>query len=259
MHNFHGAAAQHVAGAHHQRVAQFVCLDDGFGFGAGGGVRRLAQLQLVQELLEAFAVFGGINHVGAGADDGHACGFKPQSELEWGLPAVLHDNACGLFFGNDFEHVFKGDWLKIEAVRSAVVGGYGFGVAIDHDGFVAVFAHGKRGVYAAVVKLNALPDAVRPATEHHDFFLVGGFGFALFFVGGVQVGNICGKFCRAGIYPFVDGAHAQRVAVRAHSLLAASSELGQAAVREAFFLEGAQRSCIKRSQGCFAFFGNDFV
>ena len=32
---------------------------------------------------------------------------------------------------------------------------------------------------AAVVKLDALPNAVRSAAEHHDFFLVGRRGLAL--------------------------------------------------------------------------------
>jgi hypothetical protein len=179
VHDFHRAATQHVAGAHHQRVAQGGGLFQRFGFGAGRGVGRLAQAQVVQQLLEALAVFGGVDHVGRGADDGHAFGFQAQRQLQRRLAAVLHDHADRLFLVHDLQHVFERDGLEVQAVGGVVVGGHGLGVAVDHDGFVAVFAHGKRGVHAAVVELDALADAVRATAQHHDLLVAGGLGFAL--------------------------------------------------------------------------------
>jgi hypothetical protein len=41
VHDFHGAAAQHIAGAHHQRVAQRRGLFQRLGFGARRGIGRL--------------------------------------------------------------------------------------------------------------------------------------------------------------------------------------------------------------------------
>ena len=70
--DFHRAAAEHVRRAHHQRIA------DRFGrlhrlfLGARGAVRRLLQLQPVQQLLEALAILGHVDHVGRRADDRHA-------------------------------------------------------------------------------------------------------------------------------------------------------------------------------------------
>ena len=210
-------------------------------------------------MLEALAVFGGVDHVGRGADDGHARFFQAQRQFERGLSAVLHDDAGGFFLVHDFQHVFKRERLEVEAVGGVVVGGDGFGVAIDHDGLVAVFAHGQRGVHAAVVEFNALADAVGAAAENHDFFAAGGFGLAFFFVGGIQVGRAGGEFGGAGVHALVDGAHAQRVAVRAHGVLIRVQELGQAPVGKAFLLEGAHGGGVQRGEGGLAFFGHEAV
>ena len=58
MHDFHGAATEHIGRTHDQRVADFVGQAQRVGFGAGGAVRRLLEAELVQQLLEALAVFG---------------------------------------------------------------------------------------------------------------------------------------------------------------------------------------------------------
>ena len=75
VNNFHGPAAQHVAGANHQGVTKGSCFFQGFWFCARSGIGRLTQTQLVQQLLKTLAVFCRVNHVGAGANDGHASGF----------------------------------------------------------------------------------------------------------------------------------------------------------------------------------------
>ena len=67
IHHSHGAAAEHVAGPYNHGVS------DAFGhfkrvFKAHGRtVRRLEQRKLFNERLEAFAVFGAVNGVRAGA------------------------------------------------------------------------------------------------------------------------------------------------------------------------------------------------
>jgi hypothetical protein len=80
-----------------------------------------------------------------------------------------------LFDGDDLEHVFQRQRLEVQAIRGVVVGRHGLRIAVDHDRLVAVFAHGQRGMHAAVVELDALADAVRTATETMIFFLSLGF------------------------------------------------------------------------------------
>ncbi len=67
--NLHRPAAQHVGGAHHQRVANLFRLLNRLLDSGHGGVGRLLQLQTVYRLLEALAVFGAVDSVRAGTDN----------------------------------------------------------------------------------------------------------------------------------------------------------------------------------------------
>ena len=93
----------------------------------------------------------------------------------------------------DLQHVLKGQRLEVEAICGVVVGGDGLGVAVDHDGLEPVLAQRQRRVHAAVVELDALADAVRPAAQHHDLLLRRRLGLALFLVGRVHVGGVGGE------------------------------------------------------------------
>jgi len=141
---------------------------------------------------------------------------------------------------SDLQHVFECERLEVQAVGRVVVGGDGLGIAVDHDGLVAVLAHGQRRVHAAVVEFDALADAVGPAAEHHDLLLAGRRGFALLVVARIHVGGAGREFTGAGIDPLVHRAHAQRVARLAHRLLVRLQKFGQPSVRKPFALEREQ-------------------
>ncbi len=121
----------------------------------------------MQELLEAFAVFGQINRVGGGAKDRDAFGVQSIGEFERRLAAKLHNDAVqGAVFlldPQDFQNMFKGEGFKIKAIRGVIIGADGFGVAVDHDGLIARRGEGIAGVTAAIVELDALADAVGTA------------------------------------------------------------------------------------------------
>ena len=70
--HLHGPAAQHVGGAHHDRVADALGHREGLLGAAGHAVLRLAQPELVDQGGEALAVLGPVDGVGGGAEDGHA-------------------------------------------------------------------------------------------------------------------------------------------------------------------------------------------
>ena len=69
---------------------------------------------------------------------------------------------------DDAQHVLERQRLEVELVGGVVVGADRLRVAVDHDGLEAVFLQREGGVHAAVVELDALPDAVRAAAEDHD-------------------------------------------------------------------------------------------
>ena len=141
MDDLHGAAAQHVGRAHDQREAELG--GDGAGLldRIGDAVLRLLQAELVQQLLEAVAVFGEVDGVGRGAEDRDAGALQRVGELQRGLAAELDDDAVqrarGLLGAQDFQHVFRGQRLEIEPVGGVVVGRHGLRVAVDHDRFIA--------------------------------------------------------------------------------------------------------------------------
>ena len=122
--------------------------------------------------------------------------------------------AGGLFGAQDFKHVLRRQRLEIEAVGGVVVGRHGLRVAVDHDRFVTRLAQRVGGVHAAIVELDALADAVRPAAEDDDLFpvrdlgLVGQRAGERRLVGRIHVSRRRGEFGRAGVDALIDRVHA---------------------------------------------------
>ncbi len=91
--DLHGAAAEHVGRAHHQRQAEIGGDQPRLLDRIGDAVLRLLQTQLVEHALEAVAVLGEVDGVGRGAEDRHVGRFQRVRELERRLAAELHDHA----------------------------------------------------------------------------------------------------------------------------------------------------------------------
>ena len=51
-------------------------------------------------------------------------------------------------------------------------------------------------MYAAIIKLNTLPNAVRPGAKYYYFFLIRYDGFILAFIGGIIVRRFCRELRR---------------------------------------------------------------
>ena len=134
----------------------------------------MQQSQLVDHPLETLAVFGAVDGVRAGADNRHTFRFKGTRQFQRGLAAKLDNDALRLLNADNFQHIFQGHRLKVEAVGSVVVCRDGLRVAVDHYSLVTVFAHGQRRVHTAVIELDTLADAVGAATQHHNLVFAGG-------------------------------------------------------------------------------------
>src|SRR3546814_16350173 len=107
---------------------------------------------------------------------------------------------------SDLDNVLGGQRLEVEAVRGVVIRRHRLRIAVHHDGFIAGLAEGIGGVDAAVVELDALADAVRPAAEAHHLGAGAGIGLALRWqwpIGSLmssekrRVGKACGRTCRS--------------------------------------------------------------
>src|SRR5205807_9271295 len=77
-----------------------------------------------------------------------------------------------------------------QPVARVVVGRHRLGVAVHHHRVEAGVAQGEAGVHAAVVELDALPDAIRPRPEYHDGRTLAGDRLVLVLVGRVVVGRL---------------------------------------------------------------------
>src|SRR5204863_7846098 len=108
--------------------------------------------------------------------------------------------------------------LEMEAVGGVVVGRHGFRVAVDHDGLVAGLAQGIDRMYAAIVELDSLADAVRTAAQDDDLALVGGLRLALrrtmaiALVTGIEIGRARFELGGARVDPRAHRPHAERPA-----------------------------------------------
>ena len=132
------------------------------------------------------------------------------------------------------EHVFQRERLEVELVAGVVVGGDGFRVRVDHDGLEAVLLEGEGGVDAAIVKLDALADAVRPAAEDHHLLAVAGFDLVVAaVVGGIIIGRVGLELGGAGIHEPVTGHQAELLALGADGVFRLPGQMGDLPVGEA--------------------------
>ena len=120
------------------------------------------------EPAEALAVLGEVDRVERRAEDPVAGALDRAGELERRLAAELDADADRLLALEHGEHGLLVERLEVEPVGGVVVGRDGLRVAVDHHRLVALRAEALRGVDAAVVELDPLPDPVRAAAEDHD-------------------------------------------------------------------------------------------
>jgi hypothetical protein len=104
----------------------------------------------------------------------------------------------------------------------------------------AVFPQGQRRMHTAVVELDALADAVRTTTQHHDLLVARRQCLALVLIGGVKVRRGSRKLGSTGIDPLVDRADTGGMAVQTHRGFIGTEQLGQTPVSKALALELAQ-------------------
>ena len=165
--DLHRPAAQHERRPHHQRVAdlratarassRLLAMPDS---GCGMPSRRMAWRKRSRSSARSI-MSGEVPRI-----------FTPGRgqlgrQVQRRLAAELHDHPQRLLLLVDAQHVLDRQRLEVELVRGVVVGRDGLRVAVDHDRLVALVAQGEGGVDAAVVELDPLADAVRPAAEHH--------------------------------------------------------------------------------------------
>ncbi len=204
--DLHALAAQHVGGTDQHRVAQLVGRLQGLLGGEDGAALGPGDAALLQNLVEAFPVLGGVHAVGGGAQDLDAHLGEGLGQFDGGLAAELDDSAPGLLLLHDVLYVLSGEGLEVQLVGHVKVGGDGLGVVVDDDGLKAHALKGPHGVDGAVVELDALADADGAGAQHQHLLAVAGLhSLVLPVVGGVVVGGLRVELGGAGVHHFEGG------------------------------------------------------
>ena len=239
-HDLHGAPAEHVRRPdQHGEAEALGHLARGLGR-ARDAAGRLRDPEVFAQALEALAVFGEVDRVGAGAEDGNARRFERARQLQRRLPTEGDDHArqpavlgrALLQAAAHREDVFGRERLEEEAIAGVVVGGHRLGIAVEHDGLEARVGQCERGVHAAVVELDALPDAVGPAAEDHHRGPVDRLDLVFVLVGAVVIRRARGELRRAGVDRLVGDVDARGPARREHRRLVDAPEVRELRVGE---------------------------
>ena len=216
----------------------------------------MLEFQLVENALEAIAIFGEVDRIRRSAEDRHAGVFQCMREFERRLAAELNDDAMQravLSLGiDDFENVFAGQRLKIKTIGRVVIRRDGFRIAIDHDGLIASVMQRETCMAAAIVKLDALADPVRSTAENDDFVLVrrralvDHMACERRFIGRIHIRGRRREFGRTGVDAFEYGTHAERATLRFHGLFGPARQHGQPRIRKAHRLQASHAKCMRR-------------
>ena len=110
-------------------------------------------------------------------------------------------------------------------------------------------------MHTAVVKLNALTNAVWTTAQNHDFFAVARLCFTLFFISGIHVSGIGCKFGGTSVNAFVHWMQIQTMTVCADFGFRHVQQSGHALVGKAFAFQTAQSGVIQVLQACRSQFG----
>ena len=175
--NTHALTAQYIRWTNQHRVANLVGHFDGFIRIVRGTVAWIRDTQFFQHIAETAAVFGDIHVIERSTDDADTFFIQALGQFERRLPAELHDDAIGFFVFDDLPEVFPENGFEVEFIGNVEIGGNGFGVAVDHDGFVAGFLDRLQTMHAAIIEFDALADAVGSASQYDDLFLIGNNAF----------------------------------------------------------------------------------
>ena len=170
--DFHALSAQNIGGAHEYGVAEFLCYGTSLVRTRDYVKGRIGNSVVVKQGREASAVFGKVQGLVGGPDNGNPKTIKLFRELKSRLAPELNDNTHRFLVPYDVVNMLPENRLKVELVGGVEIRGYRLWIAVNHDGFKAFFFGRQHPVHAAVVKLNSLANAVGPTAQHNDLFAV---------------------------------------------------------------------------------------
>ncbi len=166
--NIHRCAGQHIRRANQYGEADLL---DKLLHIVHGGQRTplgLVNADTVEHGGELVTVFGVVDGLRRGAENRHTLRIEFQRKVVRYLPACGYDDTERIFQFEDVHDPLKSQLVEIEPVAHIVVGGYRFGVVVNHDRAVPVLADGLQRLHSAPVELYRRADTVSTRAEHYD-------------------------------------------------------------------------------------------
>ncbi len=184
--------------------------------------------------------------MGRGADDVDAVFLEAERQVQRRLPAELRNRPPAAFPFVNVQHVFERERFEEQFVAGVVIGGDGFRIRVDHQRFQAVLLERKRGMDAAIIKFDALADAVRPTAENHHLLLRGFFDLVIpAVVGRIVIWRVSLELGGAGVHEPVAGHEAEFFPQRADFILGRGGQMGDLPVGKTERLGLGQQFSIK--------------
>ena len=167
--DLHSPSSEHEAGAHEDRVADLSCSPYSLFHRSHGTSFGLRYLQCLQKLLEGVPVFRAFDRIAVGADEADAAFMERLSQVDRRLSPKRSDDSLRLLHCDDIHHVFDAEGFKIQFVRTGIIRGYGLGIVVDDNGFIARPLQGLDCVDRGVIEFHPLADADGPGSQDDDF------------------------------------------------------------------------------------------
>ena len=214
----HRRATQHIRGTHQDGEAYLRYKGVDVVHRGQRAPFGLVHTDAVEHGGELVAVFGIVDALGAGAEDGHTLGIEAHSQVIGDLSARRDDDAVRILQFEDVHHTLEGQLVEVEAVAHIIVCGDGFRVVVYHHAAVALLADGVQCLHTAPVELYGRADAVGTTAQHHDTLVVAQVVHVVFraAVRQVEVVGLRGIFGGEGVYLLHHGQDAAALAVAAY-------------------------------------------
>ena len=180
--DLHGATAQHKARTYERRKSNFCRFAACLIHVHGDAIRRLFQVQALQNLLELLAIFCSFDGIDRCSNDRDTRCCQAASQVQRCLSTELNDHPIRLNAIADVQYIFCRQRFKEQQITGVIVGTHRFRIRVDHNRLNAKLPQREARVAAAIVKFDTLTDTIRSTPENHDAFAIRLLGGRLIFV-----------------------------------------------------------------------------
>ncbi len=119
---------------------------DGFRLCHDGQALRAGDVELLEKMVEAFAVFRKVHGVRGGSEYADSLFVQISAQFDCRLAAEGYYGAVRLLHVYDVLHVLRVEGLEVQPVCGVEVRGDRLGVVVDYDDFVALVLEGPYAV-----------------------------------------------------------------------------------------------------------------